>query len=591
MSREKLLLEQVGEVRRISGPLVEVEGISGVQMGEVLRIGGEELFGEVVALTGDVAVAQVYEETEGLNIAEPVTRTGSLLQVELGPGLLGGIFDGIQRPLPIVLDKSGIFISRGLTVDAISKEKTWAFRPVAEVGQKVVAGDILGEVQETETTTHRIMVPPSIDHGRLEDVVAEGEYSIDETVARVTSDGEEKELKLSQRWPVRIPRPFKRRLTSVEPLVTGQRIIDIFFPVTKGGTASIPGGFGTGKTVMLQTIAKWSDTQIIVYVGCGERGNEMAEVLEEFPKLTDPYTGRPLMERMMLVANVSNMPIAAREASVYTGITMAEYYRDMGYDVALMADSTSRWAEALREISGRLEEMPGEEGYPAYLATRVASFYERAGKVQVLGRPEREASVSVIGAVSPPGGDFSEPVTQNTLRVVKVFWALDTELAYRRHFPAINWLTSYSLYAEEVEGWFREKVTVEWGRLREKALDILQREDELKEIVRLVGPEALSPTQRLLLTIARSLREDFLMQNALHPVDTFSSLEKTFQMVRVILALYDRLGELLRSGTPYSKLEEHPLFDKIARFRYTRDEDVVKEIERTVGEIQELRVE
>jgi len=591
MSREELMLEQMGEVRRISGPLVEVEGISGVQMGEVLRVGREELFGEVVALSGDVAVTQVYEETEGLNVAEPVRRTGSPLQVELGPGLLRGIFDGIQRPLTTALDKSGIFISRGLTVEAISKEKRWAFKPVAEVGQKVVGGDVLGEVQETETTTHRIMVPPTIDHGRLKEVVAEGEYNVDERVAVVTSDDEEVELKLSQRWPVRIPRPFTRRLTSVEPLVTGQRIIDMFFPVTKGGTASIPGGFGTGKTVMLQTVAKWSDAQIIVYVGCGERGNEMAEVLEEFPKLTDPHTGRPLMERMMLVANVSNMPIAAREASVYTGITMAEYYRDMGYDVALMADSTSRWAEALREISGRLEEMPGEEGYPAYLATRVASFYERAGRVRVLGRPEREASVSVIGAVSPPGGDFSEPITQNTLRVVKVFWALDTELAYRRHFPAINWLTSYSLYAEEVEGWFGDRVAVEWGRLRERALDILQREDELKEIVRLVGPEALSSTQRLLLTIARSLREDFLMQNALHRVDTYSSLEKTFHMVQVILALYDRLAELLEAGTPYSKLEEHALFDKIARYRYTEDEDVVEEIQQTMREIQALRVE
>lgn len=590
MSLEKQVYKEPGRIRRVSGPIVEAEALGDVQMGEVVRVGERELFGEVVALKEDAAVVQVYEETEGLRIGEIVSRTGQPLSVELGPGLLGGILDGVQRPLTILQQLSGIFISRGLTVDALPREKKWHFVPKIKAGDELHGGDLIGEVEETETIIHRIIAPPKLPVSRVKNVADEDEYTVEDVVATVQSDGVKRDLKMYHRWPVRIPRPIQRRLPPIIPLITGQRILDMFFPIPKGGTGAIPGGFGTGKTVTQHQLSRWSDSNIMVYVGCGERGNEMAEVLEQFPKLIDPHTGRLLMERTILVANVSNMPIAAREASVYTGITMAEYYRDQGYDVALMADSTSRWAEAMREISGRLEEMPGEEGYPAYLAARISEFYERAGRAEALGTPKRDGSITIVGAVSPPGGDFSEPITQNTLRVVRVFWALDTELAYRRHFPAIHWLKSYSLYAEELLEWFEKEVRPDWGALRGKALEILQREEELKEIVRLVGPEALSPPQRLLLAIARSIREDFLMQHAYHEVDTYSPFEKTYFLLRVIIKLNERLEELLAAGMPYSKVEELPIFDKIARLKFIKTEEVGEQVETLLKEIEEIRV-
>ncbi len=581
-----------GEIVKVAGPVVEAVGCEGARMYEVFRVGDEGLIGEVINVEGDRVTIQVYEETAGLQPGEPVRGTGELLSVELGPGLLTQIFDGIQRPLPEVRKEVGDFVERGVMLPALDRKKKWEFTPKVKEGDKVEEGDILGTVPETELIEHRIMVPPGIS-GEVIEIADEGEYTVEETIAVIEDEeGEEHEVKMYQEWPVRRPRPYKRKLDPEEPLITGQRVIDTFFPVAKGGTAAIPGPFGSGKTVTQQQLAKWADAQVVVYIGCGERGNEMTEVLEDFPELEDPRTGKPLMERTILVANTSNMPVAAREACIYTGITMAEYYRDMGYDVALMADSTSRWAEALREISGRLEEMPGEEGYPAYLASRLAEFYERAGRVVCLGSDDRIGSVTVVGAVSPPGGDFSEPVTQNTLRIVKVFWALDSKLADRRHFPAINWLQSYSLYLDDVEDWWHENVGKDWRKLRDEAMEILQRESELEEIVQLVGPDALPESERLILEVARMIREDFLQQNAFHEVDTYCPPEKQYEMLKTILHFRDLAEEALDKGVSIDDILEMKVIDDIARMKEIPNEEAVDEIrkirERMEEEFNEL---
>ena len=533
---------QEGEIVRISGPVIEADNMRGAKMYDVVRVGDENLIGEIIRLNGDVATIQVYEDTNGLKPGEKVISTDMPLSVELGPGLLTNIYDGIQRPLPAIYEETGDFISRGVEAHAIDRKKKWHFKPVAKSGDKVSGCDVIGEVQETSIIVHKIIVPPDVK-GTISSVEKEGDYTVEDDIAVITTDKEDVKLQMLQRWPVRKPRPVAKKYDPSLPLITGQRVIDTFFPVAKGGTAAIPGGFGTGKTVMLHQIAKWSDAQIVVYVGCGERGNEMTDVLREFPELVDPKTGEPLMSRTVLIANTSNMPVAARDASVYTGITIAEYYRDMGYDVALMADSTSRLAEAMREISGRLEEMPGEEGYPAYLASRLAEFYERAGRVKLLGSKDKEGSVSVIGAVSPPGGDFSEPVAQNTLRIVKVFWALDADLADKRHFPSINWLKSYSLHLDEVNGWWKKEVGEDWLKLRNKAMALLQKESELQEIVKLVGPDALPSKERAFLESARMIREDFLQQSAFHEVDTYCPSNKQYEMLRLMLKFSDKLQE------------------------------------------------
>jgi len=533
---------QKGEIVRISGPVIEADNMRGAKMYDVVRVGDENLIGEIIRLNGDVATIQVYEDTNGLKPGEKVISTDMPLSVELGPGLLTNIYDGIQRPLPAIYEETGDFISRGVEAHAIDRKKKWHFKPVAKSGDKVSGCDVIGEVQETSIIVHKIIVPPDVK-GTISSVEKEGDYTVEDDIAVVTTDKVDVKLQMLQRWPVRKPRPVAKKYGPSLPLITGQRVIDTFFPVAKGGTAAIPGGFGTGKTVMLHQIAKWSDAQVVVYVGCGERGNEMTDVLREFPELVDPKTGEPLMSRTVLIANTSNMPVAARDASVYTGITIAEYYRDMGYDVALMADSTSRLAEAMREISGRLEEMPGEEGYPAYLASRLAEFYERAGRVKLLGSKDKEGSVSVIGAVSPPGGDFSEPVAQNTLRIVKVFWALDSDLADKRHFPSINWLKSYSLHLDEVNGWWKKEVGEDWLKLRNKAMALLQKESELQEIVKLVGPDALPSKERAFLESARMIREDFLQQSAFHEVDTYCPSNKQYEMLRLMLKFSDKLQE------------------------------------------------
>ena len=533
---------QEGKIIRISGPVIEADDMRGAKMYDVVRVGDENLIGEIIRLNGDVATIQVYEDTNGLKPGEKVISTDMPLSVELGPGLLTNIYDGIQRPLPAIYEETGDFISRGVEAHAIDRKKKWHFKPVAKSGDKVSGCDVIGEVQETSIIVHKIIVPPDVK-GTISSVEKEGDYTVEDDIAVITTDKEDVKLQMLQRWPVRKPRPVAKKYDPSLPLITGQRVIDTFFPVAKGGTAAIPGGFGTGKTVMLHQIAKWSDAQVVVYVGCGERGNEMTDVLREFPELVDPKTGEPLMSRTVLIANTSNMPVAARDASVYTGITIAEYYRDMGYDVALMADSTSRLAEAMREISGRLEEMPGEEGYPAYLASRLAEFYERAGRVKLLGSKDKEGSVSVIGAVSPPGGDFSEPVAQNTLRIVKVFWALDADLADKRHFPSINWLKSYSLHLDEVNGWWKKEVGEDWLKLRNKAMALLQKESELQEIVKLVGPDALPSKERAFLESARMIREDFLQQSAFHEVDTYCPSNKQYEMLRLMLKFSDKLQE------------------------------------------------
>jgi V/A-type H+-transporting ATPase subunit A len=556
----------LGKVERVAGPVIVANGMLGSQMYEVVRVGEQGLIGEIIHIEGEKATVQVYEETAGIRPGERVERTGKALSVELGPGITGQIYDGIQRPLTVLFEKTGPFVKRGLAPSSIDRSKKWHFIPTAKKGDELTGGDVLGTVKETSLISQRIMVPPNIT-GRVSSIEEEGDYTVTESIAELQTPTGPMPMFLMSTWPVRTARGFKRKLPSDTPLLTGQRIMDFFFPIVKGGTAAIPGGFGTGKTMMQQQLAKWADASVIVYVGCGERGNEMAEVLETFPKLTDPRTGEPLMNRTILVANTSNMPIAAREASVYTGITIAEYFRDMGYDVALMADSTSRWAEALREISGRLEEMPGEEGYPAYLASKLAEFYERAGRVEVLGSENKVGSISVVGAVSPPGADFSEPVTQNTLRIVKVFWALDTELAHRRHFPAINWLTSYSLYLDNLDAWYMKEASEEWTNLRKEAMGLLQRDEELREIVMLVGPDALSEGQRVILEAARMIKEDFLMQHAYNAADSYCDKKKTYDMMRLIIDFYRLMQKGVDEGVPLQKIVDLPIKTDISRMR------------------------
>jgi len=533
-------------ITKVSGPLVVAENMEGASIYEVVKVGAEGLSGEVIEMREGVASIQVYEETTGIGPGESVERTGSQLSVVLGPGLLGAIYDGIQRPLDSIHEKAGDFITRGIEVPALSKEKKWLFKPIAKKGDTVTGGDVLGEVKETSAISHKIMVPPSVEDAELTHI-EKGEYSIEEPVARIKTEEGEENITMLQVWPIRSPRPIKEKLLPQEPLITGQRVVDAFFPVAKGGTASVPGPFGSGKTVVQHQLAKWSDADVIVFIGCGERGNEMTEVLQEFPELEDPRTGKPLMERTVLIANTSNMPVAAREASIYTGITIAEYFRDMGYKVALMADSTSRWAEALREMSARLEEMPGEEGYPAYLGSKIAAFYERAGYVSCKGKKKREGSLTVIGAVSPPGGDLSEPVTQNSLRTSKVFWSLEDDLANARHFPAISWLNSYSLYTKDLSEFFEKELGKEFKKNRDQAMKILSKEAELEEIVRLVGFEALSGKDKLTMETAKILREDFLMQDAFDEIDTFCPLKKQAKMLKAIIDFY-RKGERMLDG-------------------------------------------
>ena len=545
--------------------MVVASSMLGSRMYELVKVGGSGLIGEIIRVEADTATIQVYEETTGIKPGEIVERTGKPLSVELGPGLVNQFFDGTQRPLPFLLEKGGAFIRRGITAPALDRKKKWEFTPAMKKEDEVTGGDVLGEVPETVLVKHRILVPPDVN-GTIKSIVSKGSYTVEDPIAEVETSHGVVKLYLMHSWPVRIPRPNREKVPSDTPLITGQRIIDFFFPIAKGGTAAIPGDFGTGKTITQHQLAKWADADVIVYVGCGERGNEMTEVLETFPELKDPRSGQPLMERTLLVANTSNMPIAAREASMYTGVTLAEYFRDMGYDVALMADSTSRWAEALREVSGRLEEMPGEEGYPAYLASRLAQIYERAGRVRVIGSdPNKLGSVSVVGAVSPSGGDFSEPVTQNTLRIVKVFWALSKPLAERRHFPAIDWLTSYSLYLDSLENWYRTDISPEWSNLRKDGMALLQRDEELREIVMLVGPDALSESQRVVLEAARMIKEDFLIQSALHPVDSYCSPEKTFRLMSLILKFYEKMKDSTEKGVPLQRTLEIPVKEEIAR--------------------------
>ncbi len=565
-----------GTIKKVAGPLVIAEGMRDANMFDVVRVSSQRLIGEIIEMHGDQASVQVYEETSGLGPGEPVESTGAPLSVELGPGLIGSIFDGIQRPLEEIMKVSGNNLQRGVEIPALDHKKKWHFTPLKKAGDSVTGGDIIGTVQETPIVVHKILVP----HGLMGTIrsIKEGDYNIDETVAVVdTPNGSSQDLTLLQRWPVRVGRPYKQKLSPDMPLVTGQRVIDTLFPIAKGGVAAVPGPFGSGKTVVQHQLAKWAEADIVVYIGCGERGNEMTDVLNEFPELKDPKTGFSLMERTVLIANTSDMPVAAREASIYTGITIAEYFRDMGYSVALMADSTSRWAEALREMSGRLEEMPGEEGYPAYLGSRLAQFYERAGRVVTIGSEGREGALSVIGAVSPPGGDISEPVSQATLRIVKVFWSLDSDLAYKRHFPAVNWLTSYSLYVDTMEKWFNEQVDSDWIDLRARLMRLLQEEAELNEIVQLVGMDALSAPDRLKLEAARSIREDFLHQDAFHEVDTFTPLQKQLIMMQLVLEYYDQAGEALDQGASIEDLVKLPVREQIGRFKYGQELDIQAE--------------
>ena len=567
-----------GTIIKVSGPLVVAKGMKNAQMYEVVKVSEQKLTGEIIRLEGDTAAIQVYEETSGIGPGEPVYQTGQPLTVELGPGLLKGIYDGIQRPLDKIYEQIGDFIGRGIAVPAIDHEKKWDFVTVASEGDEVSEGDILGTVDETELITHKILVPPGIS-GKVTGIRS-GMFTVDETIAKVGV----KNVSMLQIWPIRVPRPTAQKKLPTELLTTGQRVIDAFFPVVQGGAASVPGPFGAGKTVVNHQIAKWSNADIIVYIGCGERGNEMTDALTEFPELMDPKSGKPLMERTLLIANTSNMPVAAREASVYTGITIAEYYRDMGYNVALTADSTSRWAEAMREISGRLEEMPGEEGYPAYLGSRMASFYERAGYVQCLGTDKREASLTVIGAVSPPGGDLSEPVTQNTLRVTKVFWGLDAQLAYRRHFPSINWLTSYSLYFDNIKEYMKEHAGSDWEELRGQAMGLLQQESKLEEIVRLVGIDALSAKEQLVLETAKMIREDFLQQNAFDDIDTYTSTKKMYLMLKSILTFYRTGLVALEENKDFKEIVSVPSKIEIGRTKMVKEEEL-KKIETLIGTI------
>lgn len=574
-----------GIIKKVSGPLVVGQGIKEAKIYDLAKISEKKLIGEIIRIKGNEAAIQVYEETSGVGPGEPVFLEGKPMTVELGPGLISSIYDGIQRPLNVIREKFGDYITRGVEVPGLDREKKWDFKAKVKKGAEVETGDILGTIQETTIIEHRLMVPPGLK-GKIKEI-KNGKFTIEDVIATIETESGLKKIKMYQEWPIRESRPVEERLVPKEPLVTGQRVIDTFFPVAKGGTACVPGPFGSGKTVVQHQLAKWADADIIIFIGCGERGNEMADVLLEFPHLIDPHSGEPLMKRTVLIANTSNMPVAAREASVYTGITIAEYFRDMGYKVALMADSTSRWAEALREISGRLEEMPGEEGYPAYLGSRTAGFYERAGEVVCLGKEGRIGSLAVIGAVSPPGGDFSEPVTQNTLRVTKVFWALDDNLASQRHFPALNWLSSYSLYAEGTEEFFKKNVGPDFPFLRTKAMELLQEEAKLQEIVRLVGVESLSDNDQLILLIARSIREDFLQQNAFDEVDTYTSLKKQYLMLKTIISFYQKGLELLKTGKKITDISSLPLKEKIAKLKFV-PENKLKEIEKILEEIRTL---
>ncbi|MGR5590337.1 V-type ATP synthase subunit A [Peptoniphilus grossensis] len=563
-----------GKIIKVSGPLVVASGMEDANVYDVVEVSKDKLIGEVIEMRGDKASIQVYEETTGIGPGDEVYTTGAPLSVELGPGMIEQMFDGIQRPLVGLRDEAGDFLKRGVIVNPLNREKKWEFKKVAKVGDSVEAGDILGTVEETAVVTHKIMVPNGIK-GKIKDI-KEGSFTVEETIAVIETEKGDKNLTMIQKWPVRKGRPYKKKVDPREPLVTGQRVIDTFFPITKGGTAAIPGPFGSGKTVVQHQLAKWADAQIVVYVGCGERGNEMTDVLMEFPELMDPTTGQSIMKRTVLIANTSNMPVAAREASIYTGITISEYFRDMGYSVAMMADSTSRWAEALREMSGRLEEMPGDEGYPAYLGSRIAEFYERAGRVLVNGSEEREGALSVIGAVSPPGGDISEPVTQNTLRIVKIFWKLDYDLSYQRHFPAINWIDSYSLYQAKIDAYLDENVDRRFSKLRKRSMALLQEETSLLEVVRLVGRDTLSDEDQVKLDTTKSIREDFLQQNAFHDVDTFCPLEKQFKMLDTILYFYDKCQEALEKGVYFSEIEKLDVKENIARMKYLPNDDLGK---------------
>jgi len=573
-----------GIITKVAGPLVIAKGMRDANMFDVVKVSDKQLIGEIIEMHGDLASIQVYEETSGLGPGEEVVSTGMPLSVELGPGLIGSIFDGIQRPLAKIMEVSGTNLERGVSVPSLDRDKKWEFHPTKVAGDEVVPGDTLGTVNETAVVVHKILVPQGIS-GKIVSI-GKKLCTVENTVAVVKTEKGEKEIKLMQSWPVRVGRPYKRKLSPDIPLITGQRVIDTLFPIAKGGVAAVPGPFGSGKTVVQHQLAKWAAADIIVYIGCGERGNEMTDVLNEFPELRDPRTGSSLMERTVLIANTSDMPVAAREASIYTGITIAEYFRDMGYTVALMADSTSRWAEALREMSGRLEEMPGEEGYPAYLGSRLAQFYERAGRVIVGGSEEIEGALSVIGAVSPPGGDISEPVAQATLRIVKVFWGLDSSLAYKRHFPAINWLTSYSLYADSLEKWFRENVNEDWSTLRSRLMNLLQEEAELEEIVKLVGMDALSATDRLKLEAARSIREDYLHQNAFHDVDTYTSTAKQFIMMSAILEFYDRGLTALKNGADIEDIVSASARERIGRIKYTDESKTAEEYKAAIEQLQ-----
>ena len=563
-----------GKIIKVSGPLVVASGMEDANVYDVVEVSKDKLIGEVIEMRGDKASIQVYEETTGIGPGDEVYTTGAPLSVELGPGMIEQMFDGIQRPLVGLRDEAGDFLKRGVIVNPLNREKKWEFKKVAKVGDSVEAGDILGTVEETEVVTHKIMVPNGVK-GKIKEI-KEGSFTVEETIAVIETEKGDKNLTMIQKWPVRKGRPYKKKIDPKEPLVTGQRVIDTFFPITKGGTAAIPGPFGSGKTVVQHQLAKWADAQIVVYVGCGERGNEMTDVLMEFPELMDPITGQSIMKRTVLIANTSNMPVAAREASIYTGITISEYFRDMGYSVAMMADSTSRWAEALREMSGRLEEMPGDEGYPAYLGSRIAEFYERAGRVIVNGSEEREGALSVIGAVSPPGGDISEPVTQNTLRIVKIFWKLDYDLSYQRHFPAINWIDSYSLYQSKIDKYLDENVDRRFSKLRKRSMALLQEETSLLEVVRLVGRDTLSDEDQVKLDTTKSIREDFLQQNAFHDVDTFCPLEKQFKMLDTILYFYDKCQEALEKGVYFSEIEKLDVKENIARMKYLPNDDLGK---------------
>ena len=563
----------VGKIKKVAGPLVIATGMRDADMFDVVRVSNERLIGEIIEMHGDEASIQVYEETAGLGPGEPVESTEVPLSVELGPGLMGSIYDGIQRPLTKIMEVTGgNLLERGVEVPSLDREKKWDFEATAKVGDKVVAGDIIGTVQETEVVTQRIMVPYGVE-GTIKSIQS-GSFTVTDTVAVVeTADGD-KDLMMMQKWPVRKGRPYAKKLPPRQPLITGQRVVDTFFPIAKGGVAAVPGPFGSGKTVIQHQLAKWADAEIVVYIGCGERGNEMTDVLNEFPELKDPRTGESLMKRTILIANTSDMPVAAREASIYTGITLAEYFRDMGYSVALMADSTSRWAEALREMSGRLEEMPGEEGYPAYLASRLAQFYERAGHVVCLGSDERQGALSAIGAVSPPGGDISEPVSQATLRIVKVFWSLDAQLAYQRHFPAINWLNSYSLYLDEIKGWFDENVNEDWMKTRQELMSLLQEEASLNEIVKMVGMDALSPQDRLKMEAARSIREDFLHQNSFDEIDTYTSMQKQFYMQKLVYLFYEESAKALKDGANINDIVAMKVREDIGRYKYTLEDKI-----------------